>query len=146
MTNKLDKLHSAVKRTFVESPFVQTVGIELLNVDEGICEATLNLTDKHLQHLGRAHGAAVTTLAGQTALGAVTTILSDDEIAVSPEFKMNLFRPTFPGRLTSKATVVKNGRVLVFVESEVFAEVQGNSEMVAKGSFTFTRLSDEKVT
>ncbi len=146
MTNDLKKLHSAVERVFLESPFVQTVGIELMSVDEGVCEATLQLTDKHLQHLGRGHGAAVTTLAGQTALGAVTSILSGDEIAVSPEFKMNLFRPTFPGPLTAKAIVVKSGGLLVFVESEVFAEVQGSLEMVAKGSFTFTRLSDKTIT
>ncbi|MDX1617203.1 MAG: PaaI family thioesterase [Balneolaceae bacterium] len=142
------EMQARVARIFDDAPFVQLLEIELEEVGRGNCSTAVRVSDKHLQHLGRAHGAAVTALAGQTALGAAATLLSDDEEVVSPEFKMNLFRASYPGRLTCRATVVKSGANILFVESEVRSEVAakrenaGKDRLVAKGSFTFMRLEN----
>jgi len=135
-------IQSRVARVFDEAPFVQLLEIRLEEVGPGRCRAAMTVSDKHLQHLGRAHGAAVTALAGQTALGAATSILSGEEQVVSPEFKMNLFRPAYSGLLKCEAKVIKSGRRLVFVESDVRSGEPEEEKLVAKGSFTFTRLEE----
>ena len=132
-------VREAVENVFFNSPFVKHVGVKLHSIAPGRCEATLKLSSPHLQQLGRAHGAAITTLAGQAALGAATSLISVDEYVVSPEFKMNLFKPAFPGKLICKANVIQAGQSLIFVESDVFSCSDGVDQLVAKGSFTFIR-------
>ncbi len=66
--------------------------------------------------------------------------MSAEQIVLTVEFKINLLRPARGTSLFCRAEVLKPGRRLTIVESEVFA-VQGDSRtLTAKGTFTLALL------
>ena len=140
LTNESENLRSAVEFVFDEAAFVGLVGIKLVEVERGKCVSRLVIEDKHLQHLGRVHGAALAALAGQTALGAAVSVVSQDEFVVCPDFKVSLLRGVNEGTLLSSARVIRAGKLLVFVEADIVAQNPDSKEPVLKASYTFTRL------
>ena len=140
MTAKSEQLFPSVEFVFENAQFVDLVGIELVEAELGSCVSRLIIEDKHLQHLGRVHGAALAALAGQTALGAAVSVISSDEFVVCPDFKVSLLRGVSKGTLLSSAKVVKSGKLLVFVEADIVARGSESKGPVLKASYTFTRL------
>lgn len=130
----------AVARGFQDAPFVAKLGIELLDLGEGWCEAGLKLEDWHLQQNGLAHAGVLATLADHCAGAAATTRLRDGESVVTAEFKINLLRPARGERLHCRAEVLKPGRALVVVEAEVFASTRDARQLVAKLNATMAVL------
>jgi uncharacterized protein (TIGR00369 family) len=130
----------AVARGFQDAPFVAKLGIELLGLGEGWCEAGLKLEDWHLQQNGLAHAGVLATLADHCAGAAATTRLGDGEAVVTAEFKINLLRPARGERLHCRAEVLKPGRALVVVEAEVFALAGDARQLVAKLNATMAVL------
>ena len=126
----------AVKEAFADATFVTNLDIRLISVDPGRCDAALDVSSKHLQHLGRVHGGVVTTLAGHTALGAAMSVASSTAMLVSPDFKMTMLRGCNSGELHASARVLKTGGALTFVEVEIVNNTGKISKLIAKGSFT----------
>ena len=138
--SKSKDLFSSVRNVFDNAPYVQLLGIELFEVGDGQCVSKLSLEEKHFQHLGRVHGAALAALSGQTALGAATSVVSEEEYVVCPDFKVSLLRAAEGGTLRSTANVIKSGKMLVFVEADVIEEGKDPNKPILKASYTFTKL------
>ena len=124
-----------ISKMFEATPFVQDLGIELVDVGEGWCETTLRLTPKHLQQNGYVHAGVSATIADHTAGGAAMSLAPHGFGVLSIEFKINLLRPAIGERLRCRATVLKPGRSISFVEAEVFS-VSNPERLVAKASVT----------
>lgn len=133
-------LNQRIQSIFDRASFVQLLGIQLLEVEAGWCSSQLQVEERHLQHLGRVHGAALAALAGQTALGAAESILGEGEYTVCPHFNVQLLKPAGMETLISKARVVKSGKRLVFVESFVSKAQDDTNGPIAMASYTFSRL------
>ncbi|WP_035245633.1 PaaI family thioesterase [Desulfogranum mediterraneum] len=129
-----------VAAVFSGAPFIRELGVELEAVEPGCCRARVQVRPDHLQHLGRVHGGVISSLAGHAALGAAISVVPRGEVLVAPEFTFKMFRGVDSGLLQARATVVKSGAVLVFAESEVFSCTQERRQLLAKGSYTFTRV------
>lgn len=121
-----------VELGFAASPFVQHLGIVLLDCGPGWCEAELPLRRELLQHSGVAHAGVVATLADQCAGGAAMTGLDGGRTVVTAEFKINVLRPGKGERLHCRAQLLKAGRTLCVTESEVFAIHAHQRTLVAK--------------
>lgn len=130
------EFEDAVEKVFADATFVTNLDIRLISVEPGRCEAALDVSIKHLQHLGRIHGGVVTTLAGHTALGAAMSVASSKAILVSPDFKMTMLRGSDSGELRASARVLKTGGALTFVEVDIVNNTGKSSKLIAKGSFT----------
>lgn len=128
-----------VQNLFTEAAFVRDLGIELVSVAPGGCEARLEITPQHLQHLGLLHGGVTMTIAGHAALGAATSIADKNDVLVLPNYTMSMFRAAAAGQLVATAKVIKGGANLSFVESDVIHESVSGRRLIAKGSFTFAR-------
>jgi len=128
-----------VAEVFDKATFIRNLGIRLVEVTPGMCRAEVSVVADHLQHLGRVHGGVVSSLAGHAALGAAISVVPAGDILVAPEFNFTMFRSVDSGRLEARATVLKSGALLVFVESEVVSLQGEDVSLTAKGSFTFTR-------
>ena len=129
----------AVEAVFTDAQFVADMRILLDGVTPGRCQASVELSDQHRQHLGLVHGGVIMTLAGHAALGAALSIAEAGAPLVLPSYSMNMMRGAKSGKLGAEAIVVKAGAALTFVESEVYAEPDGKRQLLAKGSFTFAR-------
>ncbi len=133
-------VQKAIEKGFSDAPFIAHLGIELDDLGDGWCEASLGLQAWHLQQTSVAHAGVVATLADHCAGAAASTQLAEGEYVVSVEYKINLLRGAKGERLRCRAEVLKRGQSLTVVESEVFAEAGGKRELVAKLNATMAVL------
>jgi uncharacterized protein (TIGR00369 family) len=125
-----------VEEIFERAPFVEDVGIRLGGVGVGWCETTLDILPRHLQQDRFIHAGVQATMADHTAGGAGASVIREDEIVLSVEFKINLLRPAKGEALRCKANILKAGRTLIVVESEVFSCDGAQEKLTAKATVT----------
>ncbi len=127
--------HPALPRiaaSFARQSMMQTLGAEIVTVDDGVCELAAPL----LPAMGQQHGAGhagVTFALGDTAAGyAALTLIAPEREVMTAEMKINLLAPAVGVRLIARGRVVRPGRRLVVVTAEVEAEaVDGARKLVA---------------
>lgn len=109
---------------------MQTLGASLTHVAPGEVHITSPVSSNALQQHGFAH-AALTFALGDSAAGysALSTLGEDHEV-VTAEMKINLLAPGRGTGLLAKGRVIKPGRRLIVVTSEVFAMGPDGSEPV----------------
>ncbi|TNE50700.1 MAG: PaaI family thioesterase [Deltaproteobacteria bacterium] len=129
-----------IQELFTKANFIQDLGVELVDCGPGWCETKLSLEPRHLQQDGLAHAGVQSTLADHSAGAAAGTWMSAEQIVLTVEFKINLLRPARGTSLFCRADVLKPGRRLTIVESEVFAVQEGSRILTAKGTFTLALL------
>jgi uncharacterized protein (TIGR00369 family) len=125
-----------VAAIFKQAPFVQDLGIELKDCGPGWCETTLIIQEKHFQQDQVIHAGVQATLADHTAGAAGGTLIKDNEIILTVEFKINLLKAARGQDLVCRAGVIKPGRNLTVVESSVQALQDGKSYLVSKAMVT----------
>src|SRR5260370_31932466 len=88
-----------------ESPFVDSLGVQLVTAEDGSSEVVLPLTGTHMNTWGIAHGGVTMTLA-DVALAMAARSLADDGIGVGTlEMKVNFMQPS-PGQLRPLAPLL----------------------------------------
>jgi uncharacterized protein (TIGR00369 family) len=138
MTDGFDR--SATEAIF-HAPFIDDLGIRLLDIGPSWCETELQVQPRHQQQHGFIHGGVIATLADHTAGGAATTKIAAGQLILTAEFKINLLRPAGGERLHCRAEVLKPGKALSVVESEVFDFGTGSRRLVAKFLATMAVVS-----
>ena len=133
-----------LERAFANAAFVAENGIRLVDCAPGWCEAVIELTPHHLQHVGVPHGGLIATLADHTGGGAAATLVAADELVLTAEFKISFLRAVKAERLHCRAEVIKPGSQLVFVESTVEADAAGRRQLIAKASLTLAVVPPHK--
>lgn len=120
-----------VAASFARQSMMQTFGATLDAVAQGQVTLSAPILSGSRQQQGFAH-AALTFGLGDSAAGyAALTTLSEDQEVVTAEMKINLTAPATGARLIAKGRVIKPGRRLIVVTSEVFAVNDGNETLVA---------------
>ncbi len=134
-------MYEEIRRVFDAAPFISNLGVELESVGEGTCVTSLKLDERHLQQDGFVHAGVHATLADHSAGVAAATLLREDRLVLSVEFKINLLRAARGERLICRATVLKPGRRFSVVESEVFCLTDGVERLVSKMTATIAFVS-----
>ena len=109
-----------VRRIWQSAPFIAHLGMELLRIEPGLCTSRFVPRPEHGQQDGFIHAGAIGTLADHTAGTAAGTLMREDQIVLTSEFKLHLLRPG-RGTLDCVSTVLKAGRIFSIIESEVRA-------------------------
>ena len=130
-----------VQEIFERAAFIEDLGIKLGEVGIGWCETTLDITPRHLQQDSFIHAGVQATVADHTAGGAGGTVIREDEIVLSVEFKINFLRPARGQVLRCKANILKAGRMLIVAESEVFSIDGAQEKLTAKATVTLAVVS-----
>ena len=130
-----------VQEIFDRAAFISDVGIKVSDIGAGWCETTLDILPRHLQQDRYIHAGVLATIADHTAGGAAGSVVKEDEIILSVEFKINFLRPAIGNLLRCKATVLKAGKMLVVAESEVFAVDGAQEKLAAKATVTLAVVS-----
>lgn len=141
MEPKNSDTFAVLEKVFHLAPFINHLGITLTDCGPGWCEAALTIKPEHFQQNGYVHAGVVSTLADHCAGGAAATLIAAGEYVLTAEFKINLLRPAKGERLVCRATVLKPGRTLSVVESEVWAESGGERRLAAKLTATIVVLA-----
>lgn len=129
-----------VESIFKNAPFINQLGITLIEINPGYLKTELKPQANQLQQHGLIHAGVITTLADHTAGGAGESLISENESVLSVEFKINFLRPAVSNKnLTGKAQVIKNGKTLIIVDAEVWQE----NQLIAKSIVTLVRVKNK---
>ena len=133
-----------ITRVFHGAPFVADIGMELISFGAGECETVIRLEPRHMQQDGVVHAGVHATIADHTAGTAAVTLIRAHEMALSAEFKINLLRAAKGELLRCRAKVLKPGKQLSVVESEVYCESGADSKLVSKATVTLAILNKDR--
>ena len=123
----VDRIH----RSFAAQSMMETLGAEIAQVSAGHVRITAPILPNALQQQGLGH-AGLTFSIGDSAAGyAALTMLPLDMEVVTAEIKVNLLAPARGDRLIATGRVIKSGKRLCVVTSEVHAELNGELTLVA---------------
>lgn len=126
---------SHLKKEFFQG-FVKSCGIELDSLKRGRAESILKIKGAHTQQDGFVHAGVMATMADHTAGYAAFSSVTEDFRILTLEFKINFLRPATGECLVCRAQVVKEGRNILVVDSEVYDQLDDREKLAAKALVT----------
>ncbi|MBX7257834.1 MAG: PaaI family thioesterase [Candidatus Hydrogenedentes bacterium] len=129
-----------VQAIFDKAPFVQMLGIQMTDLGPGWCESAMVITPTQLQQNGFVHAGMLATIADHTAGAAAGSLIEEGQMVLSVEYKINLLRPAVGESLRARAEVIRGGRRIIVVDSNVFARRDGEEKLVAKATVTLAAI------
>ncbi|MCR9114415.1 MAG: PaaI family thioesterase [Rhodobacteraceae bacterium] len=124
-------IEQKIRASFAAQTMMQTLGATLDHLEQGIAEISAPILPGSLQQQGFAH-AALTFAIGDSAAGyASLSLMPEDHEVLTTEMKINLLAPGKGDRLVARGRVIKPGRRLVIVQSDVFAVAEGQERHIA---------------
>jgi uncharacterized protein (TIGR00369 family) len=120
-----------VHRSFAQQSIMELIGASLSLVEPGLVEITLPYRRDLTQQNGYLHAGIVTTIADSACGYAAFTLMPPGSGVLSVEFKVNLLRPAEADDFLARAEVIKAGKTLTVVRSDVFAINEDSRTLIA---------------
>lgn len=108
-----------------------TLGARLDAVDPGAVTISAPILPCATQQHGHGHAGLSFSIGDSAAGYAALTLLPQDQEVVTAEIRIHLLAPARGDRLIARGRVVKPGRRLLVVQSEVFAATDGTERQIA---------------
>lgn len=122
----------------VRNPFLSTVGVTLVEINEQECVMAMECRPEYVQSAGALQGGMIVALADEAIAHAAMATLADDEDVTTVQLNMNFLGPAVVGdRLLARATLVKRGRSLIVGEALVTNQEE---KLIGRCSATFMVL------
>ena len=120
-----------VNASFAAQSMMGSIGAEIVKIEAGRVSIAAPILPGFQQQQGFGH-AALTFALGDSAAGyAALTVMPEGAEVLTAEIKVNLLAPAQGIRLRAEGRVVKPGRRLVIVQSDVYAETQDGDRHIA---------------
>ncbi|RFU62796.1 PaaI family thioesterase [Peribacillus saganii] len=129
-------------KALTTSPVWLHTGMELEFAEDGKSKVVLQVKQELLQIHGTVHGGILATLLDAAMASAVNSVLDENLFTVTAEMKIHFTKPASGNYLIGMGEIVKHGKSLTFIKSEIFDE---HGEMVAFGSGTFVNRMKKNV-
>ena len=120
---------------------MSTLGASLGAISPGAVEIVLRPSPAISQQHGFVHAGAVSAIADSAAGYAALSLMPAGTGVLTTEFKINLVAPAVGERIIARGRVVKSGRTLTLVQTDVFAANKGQEKLIAL--LTATMMSIE---
>ena len=122
-----------VRESFGRQPFMATIGAALRSVEPGRVAIEVPCEDHITQQHGFIHGGVVGAIADNAAGYAAYSLMDSEDTVLTVEYKLNLLVPAKGDRIVAQAEVMRPGRTLTIVRSDVSA-IDGDKETVCATS------------
>jgi len=116
--------------SFARQPFMTHLGGRMVEVAPGYCVAEIPVRPELTQQHGFVHGGVLASLADANAGYAAFSLMPADSAPLTVEYKLNIVRPGGGKLVRGKATVVKPGRTLNVVQSDVYNVDEEGTEIL----------------
>jgi uncharacterized protein (TIGR00369 family) len=130
-----------IRVSFSKQGLMSTLGASVGGISPGAVEIVIRPSPAISQQHGFVHAGAVSAIADSAAGYAALSLMPAGMGVLTTEFKINLVAPAVGERIIARGRVVKPGRTLTLVQTEVFAESQGQEKLIAL--LTATMMSIE---
>lgn len=134
------EFEARVRESFSRQPFMAYIGASLGVVEPGYVEVHLPYRKALTQQHGFIHGGALATIADNAAGYAAFTLMAPDVSILTVEYKLNILRPGQGEKMIARGKVVKPGRNLTVVDSDVYALRDGEEVMCVTSIQTLMAL------
>ena len=125
------KIKNKITESFAAQSMMKTMAVKIVKIDSGHVTLASPISTGCRQQQGFGH-AALTFALGDTAAGyAALTMIPEDMEVLTSEIKVNLLAPAVGNRLRAEGRVIKPGRRLVVVQSDVYAETDEGEKHIA---------------
>ena len=121
----------------IESPFIDTLGVQLVRAKDGESEVRMPLQDAHLNTWGIAHGGVTMTLCDVALAMAARSVAADGVGVVTVEMKVNFMQPG-RGELRATGRVLHRSTTMAYCEGEI-RDSEGHFVAKALGTFKYMR-------
>lgn len=136
-TKKFSDGEKEFARSLVKQvPFVELLGIELVDIEPGWATCRLRVEAKHTRGAAFMHGGVTASLVDTVAAFAVGSLTGSPAHAVTVDLTVHYLRPI---RAEARATarVLREGKRLLTVSAEVFDET---GELAATALATYSKI------
>lgn len=133
----LERLRAVVRGELPLAPVSGLVGFTLTAVAEERATIEMEAGPQHANPLGTVHGGILCDIADAAMGLAYATMLAEGETFTTIELKINFLKPVWSGKLRAEGKVIKRGRTVGLVESDVF---DAKGSLVARASSTCMTL------
>ena len=124
-------IFTRVAKSFESQAFMKTIGAKLDSVDEGRVVISVELKPSMMQQHGFGH-AGVTFSIGDSAAGyAALTKMGKNQEVLTSEMKIHLMSPADGKILKAVGSVLKAGRRLLVVQSDIYSGDDKNEKLIA---------------
>ena len=124
-------IFTKVAKSFENQAFMKTIGAKLDSVDEGRVVISVELKPSMMQQHGFGH-AGVTFSIGDSAAGyAALTKMGKNQEVLTSEMKIHLMSPADSKMLKAVGSVLKAGRRLLVVQSNIYSGNDKNKKLIA---------------
>ncbi|MEZ5922231.1 MAG: PaaI family thioesterase [Parvularculaceae bacterium] len=120
-----------VRESFARQGFMKKLGVEIVSLGVGACELGVHFDETMTQQHGYFHAGVSATLADNAGGYAAYSVMPENSTVLTTEFKMNLLAPAKGPYLIAKGRVIKPGRTLVVVQTDVYSGEKGAETLVA---------------
>lgn len=120
------------RESFARQHYMRFIGGALTALAPGRCSVEVALKPELTQQRGFLHGGVTAALADTAAGFAAYSLMPAGSSPLTVEFKINLMAPAVGERFVAAGQVVRGGRLLSIVDTEVFAVSGGRSKPIAK--------------
>ena len=129
-----------VKQGFQKQEFMITIGAKLGKISPGKCEIILPFNKKLTQQHGLFHGGVVATIADNSAGFAAHSLMEKENQPLTIEFKINFVSSSDGKDLIGKAKVIRAGKRIFHVRSDVFS-IDADEELLIATSLVTIKSS-----
>lgn len=122
-------------RMTLPPPVAITIGFEPVSIEKGAAVFKLDAKmERHANPMGTLHGGILCDLADGAMGMACASLLAEGESFTTLELKINFLRPVRDAKLEARAKAVHAGKMMVYLECEVFSVP--DEKLVAKVNST----------
>lgn len=121
----------------LESPFVDSLGVQFVSAADGASEVVLPLASNHMNTWAVAHGGVTMTLADVALAMAARSLAGNGVGVVTVEMKVNFMQPG-RGELRATARVLHRSTTMAYCEGEI-RDSEGHFVAKALGTFKYMR-------
>ena len=127
----VNKMAERVTKSFESQSMMKTLGAKIHKVEKGKVTIEVPILSSTLQQQGYAH-AGLTFSIGDSAAGySALTLMPEDKEVMTAEIKINLLAPAKGELLRAEGRVVKHGKRLVVVNSEIHVLKDRKKKLIA---------------
>lgn len=140
----LPEREAQVRASFGRSNLMQAYGTVLTLVDKGYVELELPAKEMLLRSSGMFHGGVLAAVADTGGGYAAASAKDYDPFFVTVEFKINFLSQATGPLLRVRSRVIRSGRTMSIVQSDIYAVTDGGESHVALATLTFMELGNPR--
>ncbi|MER2090328.1 MAG: PaaI family thioesterase [Sporosarcina sp.] len=127
-----------IKKEFVESPYLQHLGIEILSIEKENTRIKLNVQDYLLNTKGTLHGGVTASMLDFVQKMHLRSVCNTRCVPISST--VHFTAPVKTGAIYAEASIISSSYKTAFLEGIITSE---SGDIISKGTGTFKLIRDE---